>query len=165
EIKLVSEEVSCSMATTTLVLLGRTGNGKSSTGNSLLGYNAFTAHFSASSVTKECKLQRTTFKDGRILNVVDTPDLFDTNLSKETLAEEIIKCIDLAKEGVHGILLVLSVRTRFTPEEGLVVKELQRLFGPTVVNYMVVVFTGGDEWINTDMTLEDYLNQSPPKLK
>ncbi|KAH9330394.1 hypothetical protein KI387_002502, partial [Taxus chinensis] len=46
-----------------------------------------------------------------------------------------------------------------------VVKDLQKLFGPRIINYMVVIFTGGDEWLNSKMTLEDYLTGPTRELQ
>jgi len=37
------------------------------------------------------------------------------------------------------------------------------LFGEKIVNYMVVVFTAGDE-LDENQTFEDYLRESPPAL-
>lgn len=59
----------------TLVLLGRTGNGKSATGNSILQRKAFGSRFSSKGVTKTCEQQRTVLPDGMILNVIDTPGI------------------------------------------------------------------------------------------
>jgi hypothetical protein len=72
-----------------------------------------------------------------------------------------MKCLDLAKDGVHALLLVLSVRNRFTDEEVAAVESLQTIFGEKVVNYMVVVFTGGDD-LEEDETLEEFLDQGAP---
>lgn len=106
-----------------------------------------------------------TWNDGRVLNVIDTPGLFDTNVPKEIIAKEIVKCINLAKDGVHTVLFVLSLKNRFTNEEAEAMDELEMLFGPTIVNYMVIVFTGGDQLENDGVTLEDYMEGFPTNLK
>ncbi|GLJ16888.1 hypothetical protein SUGI_0291350 [Cryptomeria japonica] len=149
------------MDPTTLVLIGRTGNGKSSTANSILGRN----EFASESSTTCCQLGQCEWKDGRTINVVDTPGLFDRNASKFT-DREIVKCIQLARDGVHAFILVLSIKNRFTEEEADILDILQMLFGPKSINYMIIVFTGADDLeINSSYTFEDYVNASTLDLK
>jgi len=69
----------------------------------------------------------------------------------------------MAKDGIHAVLIVFSVRTRFSKEEEAALHSLQTLFGKKINDYMIVVFTGGDELEDNDETLEDYLGRDCPE--
>ncbi|KAI3961703.1 hypothetical protein MKW92_001310, partial [Papaver armeniacum] len=146
----------------TLVVFGRVGDGKSALGNTIVGKKEFDSRPSVSGVTATCKLSTATLDDGQVVNVIDTPGLFDSSRGNQHIADEMVNCINLAKDGIDGLILVCSVRTRFSNEEEGVVHSLRQIFGEKIINYLIIVFTGGDE---LDMTFSEYLSKCPSSLE
>ncbi|VVA99758.1 unnamed protein product [Arabis nemorensis] len=56
-----------------MVLVGRIGNGKSSSGNSILGKKVFKTKRQVMPVTFKCEMYSAALQDGPTINVVDSP--------------------------------------------------------------------------------------------
>uniref|UniRef100_A0A3Q2NZB5 GTPase IMAP family member 4-like n=1 Tax=Fundulus heteroclitus TaxID=8078 RepID=A0A3Q2NZB5_FUNHE len=140
-----------------IVLLGRTGTGRSSAGNTILGRPAFWVELSPASVTSRCRRQTGT-AHGRSVSVIDTPGFFHTNLSPQDVMAEVGRSVGLYSPGPHVFLVTLQLG-RYTQEERETLEGIRVVFGPEVSRFTAVLFTWGDQL--RGKCVESFLEESP----
>lgn len=143
------------------MLLGKSGAGKSSSGNTILKRTAFTSDMRLKRVTAHCEKEVGLVEDRQVA-IIDTPGLFEKDGNKDEIMREILMRIKLQEPGPHIFVLVVPLG-RMTQEDHDTNTLIEAMFGPRVWDYTIVLFTHGDRL--DKKTINDVISESDDNLR
>src|SRR4051794_33315970 len=92
-----------------ILIIGRSGRGKSTLANVITNTNNFKESSSSASETK--KIQLGEFEENNInYSIIDTPGIGDTKMSNNEVLDIIAEAVYLAKDGISQVFFVTNGR-------------------------------------------------------
>ncbi|XP_061540478.1 GTPase IMAP family member 8-like [Phycodurus eques] len=138
-----------------MLILGEKMSGKTTAANFLLQSNVFPTN-------DECLAWQAKVA-GRQVTVVDTPGWYSEPQCTWEQDREIVRGLSLSPQGVHAVLFVISLDLKFTKANQETLEDHIKLFGDSVWNHTMVLFTNVDTL--ADRSLEEYIEREHRALQ
>ena len=124
-----------------ILVCGKSGNGKSSIANFLIGYERFLTGFLGTNMNEplhcevgEAKIKFKSAGTGT-LRVVDTPGLFDFEADPQECLSAMSQVVYSLPGGLHAFIFVLPFQQSLTEDDAQVLGEMSMFFSRAMMNY------------------------------
>uniref|UniRef100_A0A3B4VA71 AIG1-type G domain-containing protein n=1 Tax=Seriola dumerili TaxID=41447 RepID=A0A3B4VA71_SERDU len=135
-----------------IMLFGKSGAGKSLSGNTILCRQAFESGMKLTRVTQHCE-KKVVIVENVPVTVIDTPGIFAKDGDQKTFIREILQSVKLQEPGPHA----------FVYEDQHTYNLMETMFGPRVWDYAIVLFAHGD--CLQGKTINDIITESNDNLR
>jgi len=135
-----------------IVVLGKTGSGKSTIANKVSGTTSFKVSSSIESVTRKASHTEVEVLSGHVkynFKIVDTVGLFDTHVKNSSVMQDVkLYFRDKVPEGVNLVLFVFK-NGRYSPEEKETFEYLIENFRDDISQISALIITGCEDLDDT----------------
>lgn len=146
-----------------IVIIGETGAGKSSLGNTIFKNIKFKVKHDLDTGMSGCEAN-TKYLSGREITLIDIPVIFD---QEKELKPGLVKYVTECSPGAHAFIIVL--KTEKDTEKGkYIISKINEYFSEEVFRYATVVFTHGKrlpkrqqikDFVKTEKSLSDFVEK------